>query len=409
MTQTALHRVPTPPSDRFSQIRSHFPGAMAAPYFDTASRGLVPPEAKAAIDAQIDLRIHGTIDKTRMFATIERVRATYAALIKAQPDEIAYTKNVSEGLNIVAHGVSWRAGDNVILCPELEHPSNIYPWLHLKNRFGIDVRKLPARNGRIPIDEMIAAIDARTRVVTCSLVTFAPGLRTDIQRLAEACAKRDVLLLVDAAQGIGIIDIDMERTPIAAMSVSTQKGLLGLYGMGFLFVRKAWAERLEPPFLSRFSVDLGSAHEATGGSDNYALMPGARRFEVGNYNFIAAAAVEPGLDLIASVTTRAIEDHVLRLSETMIRSLKELGLPVFASEPGIHRGHIVAIGDAIGFTHDGTDDPVMQSLYRTLSDNGVRLTIRRGILRLSLHFYNNEEDMRHLIEIVRSWRSKRAA
>ena len=409
VTQTSLHSVAAPPSDRFAEIRMHFPGAMAAPYFDTASRGLVPPEAKAAIDAQIDLRIHGTIDKTRMFATIERVRAAYAALIKARPDEIAYTKNVSEGLNIVAHGVSWRAGDNVILCPELEHPSNIYPWLHLKSRFGIDVRNLPARHGRIPVDEMIAAMNPRTRVVTCSLVTFAPGLRTDVQRLAEACAERDVLLLVDAAQGIGIIDVDMERTPIAAMSVSTQKGLLGLYGMGFLYVRKAWAERLEPPFLSRFSVDLGSAHEATGGGDNYALMPGARRFEIGNYNFIAAAAVEPGLNLIAGVTTREIESHVLRVSETMIRSLTELGLPVFASEPGIHRGHIVAIGDAIGSTHDGTDDPLMQSLYRTLSENGVRLTIRRGILRLSLHFYNNDEDIQHLVDIVRSWRAKQAA
>src|SRR5262245_53511644 len=131
MTQTVLERTPATAETTFAQARARFPGAVNAVYFDTASRGLVPPEAKAAINAQIDLRIDGNIDKTRMFATIERVRNAYAALIKAAPEEIAYTKNVSEGLNIVACGVDWRAGDNVILCGELEHPSNIYPWLNL--------------------------------------------------------------------------------------------------------------------------------------------------------------------------------------------------------------------------------------------------------------------------------------
>jgi selenocysteine lyase/cysteine desulfurase len=351
----------------------------------------------------------GTIEKARMFETIERVRNRYAGLIRALPDEVAFTKNVSEGLNMVACALPWRAGDNVILCPELEHPSNVYPWLHLKNRAGIEVRGLRARGGKMPVDDMIAAINDRTRVVTCSYVTFAPGLRTDIVRLAEACAKRDVMLLVDGAQGVGILDIDMSRVPIAAMSVSTQKGLMALYGMGFLYVRKEWAERLDPPFLSRFSVDLGAAHEATGGGDNYALMPGARRFEVGNYNFIGAAAVEPGLDIISHAGTAAIEEHVLRLSERMIRGLQEVGLPVFAAERGVHRGHIVAIGNAIGSQHDSTDDPLMQSLYKGLSENGVRLTIRRGILRVSMHLYNNEDDVDGFLDIVRAWRTKQVA
>jgi cysteine desulfurase/selenocysteine lyase len=392
-----------------AEARAHFPGAANSLYFDTASRGLVPAVAKAAIEEQVELRVQGSIEKARMFETIERVRNGYARLIKAQPDEIAFTKNVSEGLNMAACAIPWRAGDNVILCPELEHPSNVYPWLHLKNRFGIEVRTVKARAGRMPVDDMIAAINDRTRVVTCSYVTFAPGLRTDIVRLAETCAARDVMLLVDGAQGIGILDIDMSRVPIAAMSVSTQKGLMALYGMGFLYVRKEWAERLDPPFLSRFSVDLGAAHEATGGGDNYALMPGARRFEVGNYNFLAATAVEPGLDILLKVGTPAIENHVLRLSERMIRGLQDLGLPVFAPEAGVHRGHIVAIGSAIGAQHDSTDDPVMQSLHKTLSDNGVRLTIRRGILRVSMHLYNNESDVDGLLDIVRLWRIKQAA
>jgi cysteine desulfurase / selenocysteine lyase len=395
--------------NRLAQLRTHFPGALQSTYFDTASRGLVPAEAKAAMDEQIDHRIRGDIQKPAMFDTIERVRSAYASLIAASTEEIAFTKNVSEGLNIVAAGLPWKPGDNVVLCPELEHPSNIYPWLNLKSRAGIEVRLVHSRDGRMPIPEMIKAADPRTRVITCSYVTFAPGLRSDVQALAEYCATKDILLLVDAAQGIGILDINMERTPIAAMSVSTQKGLMGLYGMGLLFVRKSWAERLEPAYLSRFSVDLGTAHEATGGSDNYALMPGAKRFEVGNYNFLAATAVESGLSMINEITTKAVEQHVLKLAEHMMEGLRRLGVPVFASEPGPHRAHMVAIGDAIGNQHDATDDPAMQSLYETLASAGVRTTIRRGIIRVAFHLYNNGADVAQLLDAAARWKTAAAA
>jgi selenocysteine lyase/cysteine desulfurase len=409
MKEPAMPDTATKLADRLTEMRTHFPGAMQSTYFDTASRGLVPLEAKVAMDEQIDHRIRGDIQKPAMFATIERVRTGYAKLIAATPDEIAFTKNVSEGLNIVAAGLRWNAGDNVVLCPELEHPSNIYPWLNLKSRAGIEVRLVHSRDGRMPVAEMIKAADARTRVITCSYVTFAPGLRSDVQTLAEYCAQKDILFLVDAAQAIGVLDINMERTPIAAMSVSTQKGLLGLYGMGLLFVRKAWAERLEPAYLSRFSIDLGSAHEATGGSDNYALMPGAKRFEVGNYNFLAATAVEPGLSMLNELTTAVVERHVLNLSQRMIAGLQRIGLPVFAAEPGPHRAHMVAIGDAIGNQHDSTDNPAMQSLYESLAAGGIRTTIRRGIIRVSLHFYNTEADVDRLLAAAKEWKTPAAA
>jgi cysteine desulfurase/selenocysteine lyase len=374
---------------------------------DVASRGLLPASVKAAVDQQLESRIYGSADKAKMFDIIARVRGRYAGLINADPDEIAFTKNVSEGLNLVASAIPWKPSDNVILCPELEHPSNIYPWLNLRSRFGIEVRTVRPRNGRIQIGEIASRIDGRTRAVTTSLVTFAPGFRTEIEALAKFCQERGVLLLVDGAQGVGILHIDMATLPISAMSVSTQKGLLGLYGMGFLYVRRDWAERLAPPFLSRFSVDLGSAHEATGGIANYELMPGARRFEVGNYNFIGATAVEPGLNILADIGTEAIQAHVLSLATRMIEGLRNLGIPVFGGEPGPHRAHMVAIGTEIGGEHDATSNVEMRSLYDALWAGGVRLSIRRGILRISLHLYNNEEDVDRLLAIAREWRAER--
>ena len=109
--------------------------------------------------------------------------------------------------------------------------------------------------------------------MTVSTVTFAPGFRTDLAELGRLCRERDVLLLVDAAQSAGVLHTDVQRTGIDALAVSTQKGLLGLYGMGFLYCRRAWAERLEPAYLARFGVDVGDAHEATMGGLEYKLAP----------------------------------------------------------------------------------------------------------------------------------------
>lgn len=395
--------MPTTAAEKIAAARAEFLGTEQFAYFDVAARGLMPKAAKPAIEAMVLDRMQGTADKPAMFATVERVRGLYARLINARPDEIAFTKNVSEGINIVAAALPWKAGDNVVLCPELEHPSNIYPWLNLKERVGIEVRRVAAENGRVPAGAMAAAIDGRTRCVTTSLVTFSPGLRTDLATIGTAARGKGALFLVDGAQGIGVLDLDMAKLPVDALSVSTQKGLLALYGMGLLYVRQDLAETLSPPFLSRFSVDLGQAHEATGGSDNYALMPGARRFEVGNYNFMGAIAVQPGLDMIVDIGTAAIEAHVLALAADMVRKLEAVGVPVFAPEPGPHRGHIVAIGNAMAEAHDATDDPEMRSLYDALVAGGVRLSIRRGILRLSLHLYNNQTDVDRVVAIAGDW------
>src|SRR5687767_8636881 len=246
-----------------SEARSHFPALERWIYMDVSARGILSREVRAALDTHLDDRMmNGATDKAHFFSLVESARARFAQLIGADADEIAYTKNISDGLNMVATAIHWHRGDNVVLCPELEHPNNVYAWLNLR-RYGVEVRSVPARDGHIPIGEMIAAMDAKTRVATVSTVSFAPGFRTDVETLGKVCRERDVLLLVDAAQSVGVQHTDVRASNIDALAVSTQKGLLALYGMGFLYVRRAWAERLHPASLARFGVDLGDAHEAS--------------------------------------------------------------------------------------------------------------------------------------------------
>ena len=169
--------------------RANYPALERWTYLDVAGRCILSRATRAAIDAQLDERMMNGGDKDKFFALLERARGKFAQLINAEPDEIAYAKNISEGLNMIATALHWSRGDNVIICPELEHPNNIYPWLNMR-RYGLEVRTIKPRGGHIPVDEMIKLIDRGTRIVTVSTVTFAPGFRTDIDALGRACRER---------------------------------------------------------------------------------------------------------------------------------------------------------------------------------------------------------------------------
>jgi selenocysteine lyase/cysteine desulfurase len=361
---------------------------------------------RAAIDAHLDDRmLNGAADKAQYFDLVERTRARFAELIGASADEITYAKNISEGLNMIAAAVPWRSGDNVVLCAELEHPNNVYVWLNLR-RHGVEVRMVPQRDGHIPVDELIARMDARTRVATVSTVTFAPGFRTDVDTLGKACRARDVLLLVDAAQSVGILHTDVAASNIDALAVSSSKGLLGLYGLGFVYCRREWAERLQPAYLARFGVDLGDAHEASIGGYDFQLAPGARRFDLGNFNFLATAAVDASMSQLLAWGSHNIERHVVTLSHALARGFLDLGLPVAGGEPGPHLAQIVTVG-RMSADQYATGDDLYNKLYAHLVENRVRLSIRRGMLRFSLHVYNSMDDVERVLDLTRTFLGRR--
>jgi cysteine desulfurase / selenocysteine lyase len=389
--------------DPIAAARANFPALERWTYLDVAARCVLSRATRAALDAHLDDFMLSGGDKKRYFEIIEETRSRFAKLINAETDEIAYTKNVSDGINMIATAFHWKRGDNVILCPALEHPNNVYPWLNMR-RYGLEVREVAPREGHIPVDEIIERMDSGTRVVTVATVSFAPGYRTDVDKLGRACRERDAMLLVDAAQSAGMLHTDVRRSLIDALAVSTQKGLLGLYGMGFLYCRREWAERLNPAYLARFGVDLGDAeaHETSLGSDDYKLMPGARRFDYGNYNYAAAAAAHVSLAELIAIGTGRIERHITGLARALAQGMIDLGLPVSGGVPGPHLGHIVTVG-TLSSNHYGADDERIQGLHDHLIENRVKLSIRRGTLRFAFHLYNNTDDVARVLELSRSF------
>ncbi len=380
------------------EARGLFASDQDTAYFSTCTRGLLPLPARAALERHLDGLQSGHTDKQALFAAVENTRRAFARLVHCDTDEVAYTKNVSEGLNMIAAALDWRPGDNVVVCLDMEHPNNVYPWLNQHARNGVEVRAVSHHGGHVDAQRLIDAMDERTRLVTMPTVTFSPGFRADVAAVGRICRERDVFLLVDAVQSVGILDTDVAALGVDGLAVSTQKGLCGLYGMGFLYCRRAWAERLTPVYLARFSVDLGAgAHEATLGGEDYRLMPGAGRFDLGNYNYPGVVVAEQTLDIINRVGTPAIEAHVTTLAARLIDGLLEQGLPVAGGAAGPHTGSIICIGDIGAGGHDSTDDPEISSLSAHLSSGGIVHTIRRGVIRLALHLYTDDDDVDRLL------------
>jgi cysteine desulfurase/selenocysteine lyase len=380
-------------------VRDHFPGVKKCIYLETSAWGLVPGAARDAMDRCVDIQIDGEFDKDVVGDTIERVRAKFATLVRAAPDEIAIVKNVSEGVNAIVASILWKPGDNAVICSDVDHPNCTYALYNVRDRYGAEVRAIAARDYHLPVDEIIAAIDSRTRIVLAPSVPFSTGLRTDIRTIGAACRERGVLFFVDAAQSVGALDTDVEADYIDALTVSSSKYLCGPHGLGFLYVRRALAEQMQPAYLARYSIDLGSLHEGEAGGEQYKLNAGAGRFDIGSYNYAGASAVEVSLDLLLACGTRAIEQHVLALSNRFATELHGLGLPLLARQPGAHVSQVVLVGGI----ESKYDRAALESLYAHLQNNRVRLSLRRGRLRFSFHFYNDDDEVTHVLSLIRDW------
>ena len=388
------------PLNQLAAIRREFPGTDKWIYFETSARGLMPLGARDAVARYLDDRIYEGGAKKTMLDVLERVRGKFARLIGAAPEKIAIVKNVSEGINAIVTSLPWQRGDNAVLCADIEHPNSTYALYNMRDRHGIEVRAVPpTADFATPIEAITKAIDDKTRMVIASTVTYTTGGRSDLEALGKLCRERDILLLVDGAQSVGALQLDVRNTAIDAMTVGASKYLCGPYGFGFLYVRRERAERMQPGNLARYGIDLGDAHEGEKGGAQYKLMPAARRFEIGSYNYAGANAIDVSLDLIAGVGVPTIEQHVLSLARAFTGGLLKLNLPVMSGKVDKHFSHVVLVGKPDPTAADKT---IFQAIYDHLAANRVKMSIRHGRLRFAFHFYNTMEEVEKVLALLRA-------
>ena len=295
----------------------------------------------------------------------------------------------------------WKAGDNAVVSKEVEHPNGVYALYNMRQRHGIEVRMVDAGPDlSISVDAIAHAIDARTRLVIVSSVTFSSGARTDLAALGQLCQSRGVTLLVDGAQSVGAIDINVHALNIDGLVVGASKYLCGPYGLGFLYIRRALADSLHPTYLGRYSIDLGNAHEGDQGGNTYQLMPGAKRFDSGSYNYSAASAAVASINLLKEITVPVIEQHVLRLAKLLDDGLRAIGLPILSGGNERHRSQLVLMGLRQPTTEQ-------RQLFVSLADffttKNIRVSQRQGRLRFSFHLYNTGEDVKTVLAAAQEW------
>jgi selenocysteine lyase/cysteine desulfurase len=369
----------------WTTLRNEFPVTSRWAFFDHAAVAPLPAPARDALKAWADdVAVNGVASWPQWQKRVEETRAFAGRLLNADPLDVAFIKNTSEGIAFVAEGLDWQRGENVVTSTD-EYPSNLYPWMHLASR-GVELRQVPSRDGRIRIDDLRDAIDGRTKLVTFSWVEYATGFRNDLDAVAGVCRSAGVLFFVDAIQGLGLFALDVRRTPIDFLAADGHKWLLGPEGAGLFYVNRNVLDRLHLNEVGWNSVV--QAHNFSRIELN--LKPNAGRWECGTLNVGGIVALGASMDMLLNAGIEAVGARVLELTDYLCERLRRTRVGVFSSRrPGEASGIVSLTGIA--------DPPAM---VRRFKEAGVAVAHRGGRLRVSPHCYNTTEEIDRLVDLL---------
>ncbi len=365
--------------------RSEFPITEGYVFLDHAGVAPVSLRVKRAVENFITEALEVGLSNCRPWVNrVKEIRRNCAKLINAEVEEIAFVKNTSHGLSLVAEGLDWKKGDNLLVC-EKEFPSNIYPWLNLQ-RNGVKVKFTPFRDGKILVEDIEKLIDSKTKLLAISSVQFSNGFKIDLKRLGELCRRKGVLLCVDAIQSLGIVPMDVREYHIDFLSADGHKWLLSPEGTGIFYCRKALIEKLNPPLVGWKNIQ----NEHDFDSIDFRLKTNAQKFEEGSLNIMGIYALGASIDLIFEVGIDRIESGVLRLGDIIIEEAEKRNFKVKTPRCRDDRGGIISIA--------GNFNPI--DVKNKLRRDEIIVNVRDGAIRISPHFYNTEDEILRLFDAI---------
>ncbi len=317
----------------------------------------------------------------------ETVRARLAELIGGDASEIAFVRNTSEGLSLIAAGLPWQAGDNVVALED-EYPSNVYPWWGLRRR-GVETRMVARPDSRFSVETIAPLIDRRTRVLTVSAVDWQTGFRADLPALGALCRERNVLFCVDGIQAVGALCVDVAAAGIDFLATGGHKWLLAPEGCGALFVSRRVIHRVEPVLLGWKNVKDAGRYLPY----HFDLRDDAGRLEEGTPAQLGIQALGAAVDLLLEVGPRAIEARILAFTAELAEGLQRRGATILSPLGDAERSGILTF--RLG-------DPA--ALHAALTRAGIVVRQRAGGIRLAPHFYNSRDDAERVFAAVDAYR-----
>ena len=357
-------------------------------FFDNASMGPAAPEVTAAMTACMELRQAMPMQYYRYAQDLfPACRALLARLMGAKdPADIAFTENVAYGISCAANSLPLERGDNVILC-DREFASNVYPWLRLQKARGVEARIVPHHGGGLTVDRLEQYADGRTRAVTVSSVEFSDGFHTDLEAIGSWCRAHGAYFIVDCAQSLGVLPMDVERFHIDFLAGLSTKWLLGPFSTGFLYVRRELAQALEPPFAGADSVNT----DVDAADCRLDWKEGAARFALGLPNAPGVAGLRASLELMDRVGFQAVRREAWRVSGHLIAGLRELGADLAPC----------ALEDRTRSTIVSFSTPDSRQTYQYLRERDVACSLRRGLIRMGVHAYNTTDEADRVLDLLR--------
>ena len=370
------------------QIRALFPITERAVYLNHAAVSPPPTSTIEAVRAQLrDVAENGSLNYRTWVATKERARRLAADMIGARPDQVAFVRNTSDGLSTVANGLSWRTGDNLVTFRN-EFPSNIYPWLRVREAFGVEVRMFEERDGRIDLDDLIALIDERTRIVAISQVQYASGFRADLVRLGRAARAHNTLLVVDVIQAMGVIPTNVEVELIDIAAGGGHKWLLTPEGVGILYLSNRARALVEPTLVGWTSVPQPEDY----GNLEQGWNHGTLAWETGTCPTALIHGLEASLKLLTETGVERIAAYLEQLTDYLCERLRNRGYQIVSSRRPGEKSQIVCVRHNRGLTP--------MALYAHLKQRNIITAPRGDRLRIAPHLYNTREDIDALVDAL---------
>lgn len=378
------------PSDRpldLAALRAtEFPIAARRIYLNHASDSPMPARTARAMAARVAVLQDPALEvgQRETFARLARERL--GRLLNASPSQIAFLTNVADATATVANGMTWRAGDEIVLVAQ-EFASFVYPWRNLE-RLGVRTILVPKDGAATDLDRIEAALTPHTRAVAISHVEYQSGFRNDLVALGRLCRDRGLLFVVDASQSLGSIPVDAAAWQADVVVAVGYKWLMAMHGIAVLLVSEAAMDRIRPVAPGRLSV--------TGGwqSQDYTLdwYPDARRYQSGAPNWLGIVALAESLGLLEEIGFEESTHQAGTVIDRLVAGLQQQGVTLTSDLRPAHRSLIVS------FTTGGTGRDA--ALASRLAAAGVVLSQRAFGLRLSAHFWNTDEEVDRVLDIL---------
>lgn len=372
----------------WQDFRREMPVTEKWAYFDHAAVAPLSRPAAGAVESWLAQSLDdGDVHWPEWDQHKETVRKHAALMLGATPEEIAMVWSTTAGINIVAEGFPWEQGDNIVTLAD-EYPSNLYPWMHLAWR-GVETRRVAVENRTPDIDAIARAIDDRTRMVTISWVGYANGYRHDLDALAELAHQRGALFFVDGIQAAGVFPLDLRETPVDFLAADGHKWMLGPEGAGLLFVRREHLGMLRPIGIGWNSV----VHRHDFTRIELDIRDEAARYEGGSANMVGLQALGASIELLGRFGQDAIGQRLIEITDYACEKLQSVGAVISSPRIEGHKSGIVLF--------DLPGKELTEVRKRCLAE-GIVLSFRAGLLRISPHAYNTEAEIDRLVDCLRT-------